>query len=685
MHKVNRLLLSVAPLGLASAAGTALAQNRPTPLEEVIVTATRIDKPLTEIPAAISVVDQSTIQLGRQQLGLDESLSRVPGVFMQNRYNFAQDLRISIRGFGARANFGIRGIKILVDGIPETLPDGQGSVDSIDIGSTGQIEVLRGPSSSLWGNASGGVISITSEQPPEEPYGEVRASAGSYGFRKVQFKTAAQGDKLGYLFSISDSNLDGYREQSRAENTQLTSRFNVDLGGERNLTAVLSYTDQPVSDDPGGITAAQAAADPRSARDLNISYDGGESLKQTRVGFVFDTPLGSGTLTARNYYAWRDFQAWLPFTAGGNVDLDRKFAGGGVSYSLDTMWGDRQNTLVVGVDLDDQDDDRRRFDNLSGLRGPLSFDQNENVRSQGVFIQDDILLSDMISLTIGARYDKVEFNVTDHFLSDGDDSGDVKLDDISPMFGVSVDLSDSLNLYGTYSTSFETPTTTEFNRPDGLGGFNSSLKPQTARNFEVGLRGDAGNRTRYEVSVFDIKVDDELIPFEVPTAPGRDYFTNAGQSSRRGVEFSLTTNPTDRLAATFSYTHANYEFDRFVDASGNNYAGNVIPGTADDVVFGEITYTHPRGWFASLDALHIGKQYANNSNAAPVDPYTVTDLRFGWDRNSESLVISPFVGINNLLDETYYSNIRINAFGGRFFEPAPDRNYYAGVTIRFGR
>ena len=232
------------------------------------------------------------IQLARQQLALDESLSRVPGVFMQNRYNFAQDLRVSIRGFGARAQFGIRGIKILVDGIPETLPDGQGSVDSIDLGATSTIEVLRGPSSSLWGNASGGVISVTTENPGAEPYSEIRASAGDYGFQKLQFKTSRQGERVGYLFSLSDSDLDGYRDQSRAENTQLTGRFNIDLGEDRKLLTVLNYTDQPVSDDPGGITAVQAAADPTSARDLNVLYDAGENLEQTRVGFAYDMPIG---------------------------------------------------------------------------------------------------------------------------------------------------------------------------------------------------------------------------------------------------------------------------------------------------------------------------------------------------------------------------------------------------------
>jgi iron complex outermembrane receptor protein len=636
------------------------------------------------VPAAVSIVNQDTIQLGRQQLGLDESLSRVPGVFMQNRYNFAQDLRVSIRGFGARANFGIRGIKILVDGIPETLPDGQGSVDGIDIGATSEIEVIRGPSSTLWGNASGGVISVTTERAPRDPFTEVRLSAGDYDFRKLQLKTGAQGDKFGYLFSLSDSEIDGYRAQSRAENTQLTGRFNVDLGDDREFVSVVSYTDQPVSDDAGGIPASLVATDPRAAWTANTTFDAGESLEQTRLGFVYSMPVGDGNeLMARNYYVWRDFENFLPFQAGGNVAFDRFFVGAGLVYTMNGQIGSKTNTLAMGIDLDQQDDDRTRYDNDFGVRGALGFDQNEKVSSYGIFMQDDVELSDSVGLSFGVRYDEVEFNVTDRFLSDGNDSGVVKLDDLSPMLGVSIDATDKINLYATYSSAFETPTTTEFNRPDGGGGFNSSLKPQIARNLEVGLRSQISMRTRYEIAVFDIKVDDELIPFEVPTSPGRDYFANAGQSSRKGVELSLVSNPTDKISTTLTYTYSDFTFDRFIDDNGNNYAGNVIPGTAKDVFFGEVSYRHPRGWFAAIDALYVGDQFTNNANSVTNDSYVVSNLRLGMDLMPGSMKISPFLGINNLFDETYNGNVRINAFGGRFFEPAPDRNIYAGVTVRF--
>ena len=653
-------------------------------LEEIVVQATRMSRPLDSVPAAISVVNQAQIQLGRQQLGLDEALNRVPGVFMQNRYNFAQDLRVSIRGFGARSAFGIRGVKILVDGIPETLPDGQGQVDSIDLGAAQQIEVLRGPSSSYYGNASGGVISVTSERGPETPFANLRFSAGEYGAQKFQAKTGGQTERVNYFVSFADSQIDGYREHSETENTQLSGRLEFDLGDRGSLLAVANYTDQPVSNDPGGINIAQAQADPRSARDRNLSFDGGEALEQTRLGFVYTLPVGDGSeLQVRNYYVSRDFNNRLPFFGGGAVDLQRFFAGGGISYTQQGILGGRPNRVVVGLDYDDQDDYRRRFNNDMGVLGALSLDQDEHVTSTGLFVQDELSISDNVQLSFGVRFDQVEFDVGDRFLGNGDDSGVRKLDDVSPMVGLLANLSPDVTVYGTYSTSFETPTTTEFANPSGAGGFNPLLEPQAATNLEVGLRGGVGSRTRYELAVFDIGVEDELIPYEIPSSPGRDFFANAGRSNRTGVEATLISQPTDRIGVTLSYTYADFTFADFLDDNGNDYSGNRIPGTVEQLVFAELSYRHPAGWFGALDALHVGDQFANNANSVADGAYTLSNLRLGFDANRGGATFSPFVGVNNLFDQSYNSNIRLNAFGRRYYEPGPGRNIYAGVAVNF--
>ncbi|HEX9876932.1 MAG TPA: TonB-dependent receptor [Gammaproteobacteria bacterium] len=681
--------LRVACCGLLLSPGVLLGQTAPdgedAGLEEIIVEATRLGRNLDRVPGAVSVIGQDEIQLGRQQLGLDEALNRVPGLFMQGRYNFSRDLSLSIRGFGARAGFGIRGVKILVDGIPETLPDGQGQVDTIDLGTTRQIEVIRGPSSSLYGNASGGVVNVVSEGGPETPFASASLATGAYDYRKMQVKTGGQAGPMDYLVSLSDSEIDGYRAQSEWENLQFNGRFNFDLGADSSLLAVVNYTDQPVANDAGGISAVQAAEDPRSAWTANETFDAGETLEQSRLGLVYTLPLGeSHELSARSYYVWRDFTNKLPFQDGGAGAIDRFFAGGGLSYTYSGMLAGRTNRLIVGFDLDDQDDDRRRFDNLSGTFGDLTFDQNERVTSRGLFVQNELGLSDNIDLSFGLRFDEVEFGAEDRFLDDGDDSGSRTLDDVSPMLGIVTRLSPNLSVYGTVSTAFETPTTTEFANPSGAGGFNPNVDPQSATNLEIGLRGLIGQSSRYELAVFSIEVEDELVPFELAESPNRTFYANAGESDRLGVEFSIRAELLRHLTGLLSYTYSDFTFNRFIDDDGNDFSGNTIPGTPEHVLFGELSYNHPSGWFGALDLLHVDDLFTDNANSAVSPSYTLSNLRLGFETSVGSLVVAPYLGINNLTDEAYYANVRINVpFGGRFFEPGPERNAYAGVELRF--
>ena len=653
-------------------------------VSEIIVTATRLDLAARSVPAAISVVSGDKIQQARQQLALDEALARVPGVFFQNRYNFAQDLRIAIRGFGARSNFGVRGIKILVDGIPETLADGQSQVDSIDLASVRQVEVLRGPSSALYGNAAGGVISILSERGSSEPYADARIAVGDYGYRRYQVKTAGAAGRLDYLVSLSELQIDGYREHSEAENTQLNSRFLFRVSDNTELGWAISATDQPVSNDPGGVTRAEAAANPRAARGRNIDFDAGEALDQQKLGLSFKHAFpDGGELRARGYYLARDFRNRLPFTDGGIVSFDRAFTGGGISYTRSFGLGNMQHRVVAGIDHDRQRDDRQRYDNNSGIQGALVFDQLERVTSTGFFVQDEIGVSDRLAVTLGLRYDDIEFDVADAFLADGNDSGTRSLDDVSPSIGFLYDIGGRHALYGSVATAFETPTTTEFANPDGSGGFNPSLEPQKSTSYELGVRGGLFESTRYEVAVFKIDVDDELIPFEIASSPDREFFANAGKSERRGIELSLGAEPLPGLNLALSYTWSQFEFDTFVDGDGNDYSGNTIPGIPETFAHADISYVHESGFFAAVDALYTDDLFADNANSAEVSGATIANLRFGQKKTIDRFDIEPFIGVSNVFDSEYTANVRINAFGGRYFEPGPERNVYGGVSVRF--
>lgn len=678
---------AVATAAACLAGGAAGAAPQPegpvTGPEQIVIRATRLEEDRLHVPMSVGVLGRDEIQLGRPQVGLDEALVQIPGLFMQDRYNFAQDLRISIRGFGARSSFGIRGIKILVDGIPETLPDGQGQVDSVEMGAVESIEVIRGPSSSLYGNAAGGVINIVTERGAVQPFIEARLSGGENGFQKQQVELGGSADAWSWYANVSDLDFDGFRDHSATEMTQANARARYAFDEDTSLSIAFNATDSPLADDPGGLTAEEVAADPTQAAPNNLAFDAGESLEQQRIGFVFETAFDEHhALSARNYYVWRDFGNLLPLQAGGIVDLERFFWGGGVSYTYTGELAGRPERLIVGVDFDRQDDDRKRFDNLNGIPGALSFDQNENVTSTGAFVRNEWSVSDDVALTLGVRHDRVVFDVDDAFLSNGDDSGRRTFSETSPSAGLSWSVSDVIALYGNVSRSFETPTTTEFANPAG-GGFNPEIEPQIATNYEVGVKGALGAKHWFEAALFSIDVEDELVPFELPEQPGRTFFENAGSSEREGLELGLTLNPLPGLRAAFAYTYSDFTFDRFVDDDGNDFSGNRLPGAPKNQYYAELSYTHGSGFHGAIDVLRVDDLFLDNANTASDDAYTVSTLRLGYEWQAGNWKIAPFAGVNNLTDEDYNANVRINAFGGRYFEPAPDRNVYAGVTLAY--
>ena len=674
-------IITALAMALVSSYSAAEEAEQTTILDDISVTATRVEKPLETVPAAVGIVQQQTIQFAEPQLGLDESLTQIPGIFMQNRYNFAQDLRVSIRGFGARSAFGIRGIKVVVDGIPETLPDGQANVDSIDIGSIGNIQVIRGPVSALYGNASGGAILIESEEPPEIPFISVRPTFGEDGFQKHQIKFGGRADSFDYLVNLSDMSYDGYRDQSTTEQSALNSKFGFDLDGGGRFNTVINYTDSPQADDPGGLTEQLADDDPTAAWTRNESLDSGEELEQTRVGFVYENPISEqGELRVRNYYVWRDLANRLPIGATGHgIVLDRFAYGGGIQYTHEAPLYNHGNRFTIGMDLDRQEDDRKRYLLAGDNLGSKIQDQDEQVDNIGLYLQNEYSISDKMELTLGGRYDRLDFEVEDNFLSNGDDSGDRSFSKFSPSLGFRYTPRQDVNLYVNLSRSFESPTAVELRDPDGAG-FNQDLEPQIATGYEIGVKGYLDNRVRYDLALFTMDVTDELVPFEIDDIT---FYENAGESRRNGLEAQLVFELFDYLITTFAYTYSDFEFDKFIDDNGNDFSGNVIPGVPENLFSADFSYSHPNGFYSQLTALYVDEIYANNANTVTNDAYALADLRIGYTRFFGPWELSPFIGVNNLFDKQYNGNVRINAFGGRYFEPAPDRDIYAGLTLRY--
>lgn len=649
-----------------------------------MVTATRSETPLTEVPAAVSVVEQTDIQLGQPTVGLDESLNRVPGVFIQNAFNFAQDQRISIRGFGTRAAFGVREIRLLVDGLPETSPDGQSELDNIDLGAAQRIEVLRGPVSSLYGNASGGVISILTEDGPAIPFVETRLMGGFFGLQKYQAKTGGQVGALNFLFNTSYFSLNGFRDHSRSQNTLFSGKLRYTFNPRSDLTMLLSFADSPLADDPGGLTRAQVKADREQARDTNVQFDAGEAVTQGRLGFVFRNEwLPGHEITVTQYSLFRQFDNNLPISpqaGSGVVKFDRFGMGGGIKYAYDTSLLGFRNRFLLGVDTQYQTDNRRRFANENGASGERRFHQDEDVTSVGPFVREEFYLRENLQLSAGLRYDSVEFSVDDKFRSDGNDSGSRTLDQLSPMGGILYSPLPSLHLYGNVSTAFQVPTTTELANPNEGGGFNPDLDPQKAINYEVGARGVLWERLRYDTALFWIVLDDALIQFEGES--GRTFFRNTGRSERKGAELHLDLALTERLIWTVAYTYLDATFDRYRTPAGR-FDDNDEPGIPPHQLFTELSYSHSSGFYGALNLLFVDDFFVNDANTAQNDAYTVLNLRVGYEFRLGRGRIAPFIGLNNISDEHYNGLVRLNALGDRFFEPSPDFNVYGGVVMAY--
>ncbi len=650
-------------------------------LPSYTVNTARIQQSDLEVPYAVSQIDQDRLQTASTQLSLDESLQTVPGVYVLNPYNFAQDSRIAIRGFGARANFGIRGVRLVVDGIPATTPDGQGSVDAIDLASAQTMQILRGPASALYGAASGGVILLETEVGPSAPFMETRWTFGEDGLRQSQFKAGGRSGHFNYLVSATDLEFDGYRDRSETESRRVNAKFGYDFNPDSSLSVVVNVVDSPLQNDSGGLTLAEVRADRKQARQRNIDFDGGESIQQEQLGLNYRHAFNDvHAIELKTYYTQRDFGNKLPFIGGGQVVFQRDFFGGGGLYRFS---GDSLK-FVVGVDYDFQDDARENYDNLSGIRGPLSLQQNEQVESFGVYASARWALNRWLVASAALRQDWIEFTVDDYFLSDGDDTGSRRFDELSPMIGLSWEVSNGLAVFINATTSFETPTSTELANPTG-GGFNRGLEPQASTGFELGIKGAQffnERRIRYELTAFHLQIEDALVPFELADSPGRDFYMNAGESDRTGIEAAIQFEPIENLLVDFSYTWSDFRYTEFSSSDGD-FGDNRLPGIPQHYANIQVNYRHENGFFIRWNTRLNGKVYLNDANSDRANAYTVSDLRLGYQHEVGAWTVEPFVGINNVFDQTYYANLRINAFGGRYHEPAPGRNIYSGIRIRY--
>lgn len=640
-------------------------------------------------PYAVSVAAGGELTRATSGAYLEEALRALPGVQVQNRFNLASGERLSVRGFGSRAQFGIRGVRVLVDGIPATLPDGQTALDHLDPSSLGRVELLRGPGSSLYGNAAGGVLHFESRAPLARLGASARAVGGSDGLLTLSGDASGPVGGGGYRVGVSRYAYDGFRRDpvlddgsvyGRQERTILQAVVDAPLAGGR-LRLVANGLDMDAAN-AGSLSQTLLDQGDRQAYRFGVLQRTREDVRQGQVGATWNGRLGGLETAVATWGIRRDFEGRIPSDV---VAFDRSAGGARVLLSGSRAAGAGRLSLGGGVEVELQSDDRRNWENDGGDKGALALDQQERVRGTGVFVQARVEPNEALAVLAGLRYDAFRFAADDRFLSDGaDDSGVRVLRAVSPSLGIVVEPAPGVELFGSLATAFETPTTTELaNRPEGAGGFNPALEPTRALTVEGGVRARLGGAWAVEATLFRNDLKDELVPFEVPSAPGRTFYRNAGESSHQGWEITAEGRPASWLWMRAAYTRVEARFDDYA-LEGADLSGNLVPGLAPHRLDGRAVLSRGPS-FLELRGLFQDAIPVNDANTAESPSAFLADVRAGLDGlRAGGVSVSPFVAVANVLDRAYNASVVVNAFGGRFFEPGPGRNFQVGLGIAFG-
>ncbi len=653
-------------------------------LAPIVVSVLRSPALLESLPFSASVLAGRSLKEGSTGLFIEEALHGLPGVRVQNRYNPAVGERISIRGFGARSQFGIRGLKVLVDGIPATLPDGQSTLDHLDIGSLGRVEALRGPAAALYGNGAGGVLLFRSTEPYEGAYHQGgTVVVGSDGLYRIQATGSGTAGGLGFRGSVARNRFDGFRDNdsdsgenpySRADRTIVNARLASALAGGTFAFQISGLELDALN--PGSLPGELFGAGSRQAWGFNVARRTRKHVRQAQAGVSWQGLLGhmEGILSA--YGVRRELDNPIPTQV---IDLTRN--GGGVRLVLAHVW-DGGTRLDFGLEGEIQDDDRKNFANEDGEAGDLALNQQERVLAGAAFGLFRLPLAGRLHLTGALRFDHFSFRADDRFVTidNPDDSGSRNLATMSPSLGAHLDLGDH-GLFASVARSFETPTTTELaNRPDRAGGFNPDLTPQYGWTVDVGVRGTWRGLLAYDVAAFSSRLQNQLLPFEVPSAPGRRFFQNAGRSRIRGFEVSARAVLLSSLTGRLAYGYIDARFTDFT-TRGGSFDGNRIPGVAPHRL--EAALRGGRGpWFGEVRMEVRDDVPANDGNDAFANGYVLVDVRLGaHELRIRNFRFSPFAGVTNVTDTHYASSVVVNAFGGRYFEPGPDRGGYLGLSL----
>ncbi|WP_235580868.1 TonB-dependent receptor [Pseudorhodoferax sp. Leaf265] len=661
-------------------------------LAATVVTATRTEADPLAVPASVERIDGDALRLGRAQVNISEALGTVPGLQARERQNYAQDVQISMRGFGTRATFGIRGLRLYVDGIPATQPDGQGQLSHVDLASAERIEVLRGPFSALYGNSSGGVLQVFTEEGRGAPRLRLDTAAGSDGLlrfgAKVSGNTGPNDSGVGYVVSASRFSTDGYREHSEARRLLANAKLTLRPHEDGKLTLVANRVVLPKADDPLGLSRAQWQANPRGVDPAALRFDTRKNMDQTQAGLVYEHYLSEAhALQATLYGGQRgttQFQS-IPVAVqdnprhpGGVIDLDRDYAGADLRWTWRTELADAPLSVVAGLAYDGLREDRRGYANFVGstlgVQGALRRNERNRVNNFDKYLQADWRVTQHWTVNAGLRHSRVRFDSQDRYVVgvNPDDSGQARYGATLPVVGASFAITESLRVYASVGKGFETPTLNELSyRPDQQPGLNFGLQPARSKSVEAGLKHRSAALGEWTAAVFRTCTEDEIV---TSTVNGRSTAQNAGKTRRNGLELAWEQRHLQHLRTQVAAT--------FLDAryrDGAN-AGARLPGLAKSSLYASAGWVPPQGWRAGADWRALSRVMVNDANSDAAAGYGVLGLYTGYAARLGSWQLEGFVRADNLLDKRYAGSVIVNEGNSRFFEPAPGRNWLVGLS-----
>ena len=672
--------------------------KEPVLLPTLKIQATRTDTDWLATPASVYRIEQINNE-NNLGINLSETLKGVPGLQLNNRENYAQDLQLSMRGFGARSTFGVRGIRLYVDGIPATLPDGQGQTSNIDLSSLDHIEVLGGPFSSLYGNSSGGTVLTSTKQGEGRDSIELGYAGGSHHKGRADIVLQGGADKAGepsYVVSSSYFDTDGYRDHSAARKVLSNAKLTWDLDDGSKVNWIVNHVDMN-ADDPQGLTREQWKTNPKQVNDAKNIYDVRKEINQTQTGLTWTKPINDQhELYAMAYAGHREVTQYqsIPNTAqanprhaGGVIDFSRDY------YGTDLRWTGKDllpNTrFTAGFAFDAMDEDRQGYENFDsagnyGVKGNLRRDENNTLWNLDPYLQASWQFLPTWRLDTGLRYSNVHYQSKDHYIqgTNADDSGKTDYDKLLPSAAFTWEISPQLSTYLSYAQGFETPTFTEMAYPTtGTSGINFALKPSSSDNYELGLKAQ-NSFGNFTAAIFHSETQDDIV--SAGTLDGRSTFQNADKTLRQGVELSWNKNLWRDLTAQASYSYLDATFDADIpntDPQKFVYSGNYIPGVAKNQAYVALGWQPETGFNAGIDVRYMDKIYVNDSNSDVAPSYTVTSANIGYVWKNNDWKVRSYARVDNLFDENYVGSVIVNDGNNRFFEPADGVNWSAGLSI----